>query len=324
MGRVDPATLRPELRDAIKGLSPGEVTKIVHSSSGYAILKVLSPAEGVPLQNTAPARILSSSATGTIRYAPNVGGKGEADLAYRNFPKPDGWNQDLRVLCDIRQQSLASVVDSIRKSLDPANPDGVSHARPLDIIQMHYALANVYAYQGEMEKAIEQWQAAYAIATAQLPGAMAELEEVLGIAYLHQSEMENEVYRHPKNQCIFPPATNRSFAKPASSEKAVDFLLKYLQRKPEALDVKWTLNLAYLTLGKYPDGVPAKYLIAPSNFDSPEDIGRFVDVAPEAGINLYSMSGGLIVDDFERNGLFDIVTSDFRPMCADAFFPQQR
>jgi tetratricopeptide (TPR) repeat protein len=311
MGRIDPSTLRSELRDALAGLTPGDMTGVIHTHSGYAILKVLSPTEMAPLQNTAPARLLPSAATGAVRYAPNVGGKGEADLAYRNFSKPDGWNKNLRVLCDIRQKSLASVVDTLLNSLDPANSDGVAHGRPLDIIEMRYALANVYAYEGEMAKSIEQWEAAYEIASAQLPGAMPELEEVLGIAYLHKSEMENDIYRHPGEQCIFPPIANRSFAKPASSEKAIAYLLKYLARKPDALDVRWVLDLAYMTLGKYPSGVSPQYLIAPTSFDSVEDVGRFLDVAPAAGINLYSMSGGLIVDDFERDGLFDIVTSDF-------------
>jgi tetratricopeptide (TPR) repeat protein len=319
MGPIDPATLRPDLRDAIQGMTPGQITNVIHGKSGYAIVKVVSPSQTAPVDSTAPARLLPSSAAGTIRYAPNIGGKGEADLAYRNFPKPDGWNQDLHAMCDIRQRSLASVIADIQKSLDPANPSGVARGRALDIIQMHYALANVYAYEGEMEKAIEQWQAAYEIASAQLPGAMPELEEALGIAYLHNSEMENDIYRHPGDQCIFPPVTNRSFAKPASSAKAIEYLLKYLQRQPEALDVKWILNLAYMTLGKYPASVPLKYLIAPSNFDSPEDIGKFVDVAPQAGINLYSMSGGLIVDDFENHGLYDVVTSDFG-QCAPMHF----
>jgi hypothetical protein len=320
MGRVDPAALRPELRDAVKRLSVGEISGVIHTHSGYAILKVIPPGASAPLQNTAPARILPSSATGTIRYAPNVGGKGEADLAFRNFPKPEGWNQNLHAMCDIRTQSLASVIDSILKSLDPANPDGVAHGSPLDLIQMHYALANVYAYEGEMDKSIEQWRTAYEIATAQLPGAMPELEEVLGIAYLHKSEMDNDIYRHPGDQCIFPPPAKQSFARPASSQTAVDYLLKYLQRKPDALDVRWMLNLAYMTLGKYPDGVPAKYLIPTGTFDSVEDVGRFVDVAPAAGINLYSMSGGLIVDDFERNGVFDIVTSDYGECAAMHYF----
>ena len=68
--------------------------------------------------------------------------------------------------------------------------------------------------------------------------------------------------------------------------------------------------------------MPKEYLIAPSVFDSPEEIGRFRDVAPEAGLNLYSMSGGLIVDDFENNGRLDIVTSDFGQCAAHALLSQ--
>jgi tetratricopeptide (TPR) repeat protein len=311
MGRVDLSTLRAELREALKGVATGQITSVVQVPSGYAILKIVAPGEVEALQNTSPARILPSAATGTIRYAPNVGGKGEADLAFRNFSKPEGWSQNLRALCQIRQQSLASVIDDVKKSLDPANPEGVAHGRPLDVIQMRYALANLYAYDGEMDKAIEQWQAAYQVAESQVTGALPELEEVLGIAYLHKSEMDNDVYRHPGDRCIFPPRLNQSYSKPAASEKAIEYLLKYLQRNPDALDVKWVLNLAYMTLGKYPTDVPKQYLIPPSIFESPEDVGHFTDVAPAAGINLYSMSGGLIVDDFERNGLFDVVTSDF-------------
>lgn len=319
MGLLDPSSLRQELRDALKGVNPGQTTGVIRLPSGYAVLKVLLPSETAALQNTSPARILPSAATGTIRYAPNVGGKGEADLAFRNLSKPEDWSMDLHGMCQIRQQSLAAVTDHILKSLDPGNAEGVAHGRALDIIQMRYALANVYAYQGDMDKAIEQWQLAYEIASQQLPGAMPELEEVLGIAYLHNSEMENDVYRHPGEQCIFPPRSSMRYSKPAASEKAIEYLLRYLQRKPNALDVRWTLNLAYMTLGQYPNGVPREYLIPPSTFESTEDLGRFVDVAPEAGINLYSMSGGLIVDDFERNGLFDIVTSDFG-QCAPMHF----
>jgi hypothetical protein len=88
-----------------------------------------------------------------------------------------------------------------------------------------------------------------------------------------------------------------------------EYFLKYLEQKPDDLEVKWLLNLTYMTVGKYPSGVPAKYLISPSVFESKEDIGRFKDVAPQSGIHLTSMAGGIALDDFENNGLLDIVTS---------------
>jgi hypothetical protein len=82
---------------------------------------------------------------------------------------------------------------------------GQTPGSALDRIEAHYGLANLYAYQGAMDKAVTQWESAYQIAATQLKGAMPELEEVLGIAYLHKSEMETDVYHHPGERCIFPP-----------------------------------------------------------------------------------------------------------------------
>jgi hypothetical protein len=55
--------------------------------------------------------------------------------------------------------------------------------------------------------------------------------------------------------------------------------------------------------------VPKQWLVPPSVFESKEDAPHFVDVAEQAGLKLMSMAGGVIVDDFENNGLLDVVTS---------------
>ena len=276
----------------------------------FTLLAASASSQGIS-GGTSSTQSLPQTSAGTIRYQQPVGGKGEADLAFRSVPKPDGWSQDLQAMCRIRKQSWTLVRDVALENLDPANPEGSASHPPLDRIQMHYALANLYAYQGDMEEAIAQWEQAYGIAKSELPAEMSDIEEALGIAYLHKSEMDNDVYRHPGDRCLFPPRTVASYAKTEASQKAIEYFNKFLQRKPDTLDIKWELNLAYLTLGKYPDGVPKQYLIPPSAFESLEDVPRFTDVAPQAGINLYSMSGGLIVDDFENNGQLDLVTSDF-------------
>ena len=319
MGVVAPAELRSELRDALQGVAPGHLTGIVHLPSGYAVLKVLPPNERPQIKDATAAPSPTVNATGTIRYPPNAGGKSEADLAFRTFPKPDNWQQDLKGMCKIRQDSLAIVTEQILKLLDPSAPDNIMQKSPTEILQMRYALANVYAYQGMMDKAVEQWESAYQLASAQLQPAMPELEEVLGIAYLHKSEMDNDVYHHPGDRCLWPPAKPYSFSKPEDSEKSIAYLQKYLARHPQALDARWLLNLAYSTVGKYPSGVPAQFLIPPDIFQSNDDVPHFKDVAPEAGINLYDMSGGLIVDDFDNDRQLDIVTSDFG-QCAPMHF----
>ncbi|MBZ5623124.1 MAG: CRTAC1 family protein [Acidobacteriia bacterium] len=157
------------------------------------------------------------------------------------------------------------------------------------------------------------------MATTDLPRALLYLDELLGIGYLHKSEIENDVYRNPGERCLFPMGPATRYAKTVDSEKAVQHFLQFLKQKPDDLEVKWLLNLAYMTLGVYPAGVPKEYLLPPSAFASPEDIGRFKDVATEAGLNLFSMAAGVIVDDFDNDGLLDIVTSSF-DMCAPMHF----
>ena len=320
MGKVDPSTLRPELRDALKHLKPGQTSAPIQlSSGGYAILKILFPSESGAIFDASPPRILPMIATGTVRYLPNVVGKSEADLAFRSFSKPNGWAQDLTQLCDLRRKSLSSMIGQMNRSeLITAAKSTPEDA--FNQIEAHYALANLYAYQGSMGNAVAQWESAYRIASQSLPAAMAELEEVLGIAYLHKSEMDNGVYLHPHEFCLFPPLHAFHYEKPGDSEKAIEYFLKYLDRKPDALDVQWLLNLAYLTLGRYPDGVPSKFLLPPSTFASKENTGRFVDVAPEIGIDAFGESAGLVVDDFDNDGLLDVVISDYNQCGAMHFF----
>jgi hypothetical protein len=188
-----------------------------------------------------------------------------------------------------------------------ADPDRVS---PSDRFYSHGALAQLKAYMGDMDSAIREWTIQYQIAQSSLPDAVTYMQETLGVAYLHKSEMENGVYRDSGSQDIFPPLhPGAHYAKREDSELAVQYLLQSLERAPNNLAVKWLLNLAYMTLGEYPAKVPAKYLIPLSVFQSKESVGRFTDVAPAAGLNVFSGAGGLVVDDFDNDGRLDVVTS---------------
>jgi hypothetical protein len=317
MGNLDPAILRRELRQAMQGLAPGQVSAPIKIPSGYAILK-LEQGEPARKQNADPNQILPLAGRGSVKYSPNLAGAPEADAAFQAFPKPPGWEQDLHAICQARQQSLARTVERLTRLLD--DPPAESSTRsPADASQMMYVLGELQAYQGNMDEMIRRWEKSYLALPPGRPDAALPLEEALGVAYLHKSEMENGVYKTPGDRCIFPPRQNLAYEKTASSEASIRYFLKYLQQKPDDLEVKWLLNLAYLTLGKYPAGVPADDLIPPSVFASKESVGRFVDVAPAAGLDLVSMAGGLIVDDFDNDGLLDIVTSSYN-MCEHVHF----
>ena len=322
LGKIDPSTLRSELRDALRGLQPGQLSKIVRIPSGYAVLKVPAETETADIENTDRARQAAILAQGSVRYDLQVAGLAEAQSALLQLPRADDWGQDLHEVCEGHRQSLSTTMKQLDVLVDPANkqsPLRDKNAKPLDVMQVYVAKGQLHAYRGEMAKAIEQFEIAYRIALSEVPAAARQMEEMLGVACLHKSEMDNDVYRNPGDRCLFPMRPDLRYAQTASSEKAIQYFLKYLDRKPgraasEDLQVKWLLNLAYMTLGKYPSGVPQKYLLPLSSFGvsaSGESVGRFTDVAPQAGLNPFSMASGVIVDDFENNGRLDVVTSSF-------------
>src|SRR5205814_2552515 len=97
----------------------------------------------------------------------------------------------------------------------------------------------------------------------------------------------------------------------SSAHQAIEQLLGHLTRNPDDVEQKWLLNLAFMSVGKYPAAVPAQYLIPLTAFESKESIGQFVDVAPSLGIDAFGQAGGVIVDDFDNDGFMDIVVSSW-------------
>jgi tetratricopeptide (TPR) repeat protein len=320
MGKLDPGTLRLELRNALQGVGPGQISQIVHIPSGYAILKVAQQESGGANYMGSGGPNLALSAAGNIRYVLDVGGIMEVESILSQYPKPPAWDQDPLMICSMRKESISSVLHRMDEIFSPDNRATLSRFSPLDLMQAHHGLGQIYAYQGRMVPAIDEYQKAYEIAKATVPAAIPQMEETLGMAFLHQSEMENEVYLSPGDRCLFPPSLASPYLKTDSSKRAVEHLLKFLELNPGDLEGRWVLNLAYMTLGKYPDGVPEKYRVSPSLFKSREDIGRFPDVAAKVGLNSFSLAGGVIVDDFENNGLLDVVTSSMDSCGAMHYF----
>ena len=245
---------------------------------------------------------------GAVKNVMDVSGFAESLVALGGFSKPADWNQDPQTICDVRTQSLAALQASVERRLaSPATAQ--APAAPLDLVQLHVGLGQTFAYQGRMDRAIEEFEKAYQVAVARAPAAAVPLDEALGIAYLHRAEVENGVYHQPGERCLLSALGLSPLAKTADSSKAVEHFQRYLAQRPDELEVRWLLNIAYMTLGAYPAKVPPAYLIPPSAFASSEDVGRFVDVAPQVGLHSFGAAGGLIVDDFDNDGRFDVVTS---------------
>jgi hypothetical protein len=180
---------------------------------------------------------------------------------------------------------------------------------------MRFQLAAELLFAGDTEAAIEQIESieVYVRETGvALAGDNArQLRDLKAIAYFRLAEQENCCARHSAESCLVPIRGAGIHTEPRGSRGAIEVLTQALEADPGDLASRWLLNIGFMTLGEYPDGVPAKWLIPPGVFDSEYDIGRFPDVAVDLGLDLVGLAGGAIIEDFDGDGNLDVMRSSW-------------
>ncbi len=310
VGPVALADLRPELRAALLQLSGSAVSPVLRVPTGFALLQLAPEPRFSRAPRLSAGEIPALAAVGSVQYTVSVDGFGEAGTILDEFPKPDGWEQDPMLVCQMRQESLSVMTDAMRDFIAASQEPGTAAAL-FDLIQANVVLGQIHAYAGRMAETIAPFEEAVRRARAGLPELVPQLLEMLGVAHLHKSGIDNGVPHRPGDLCLLSPHARQAYADPRDSRRAIEYFLEYLEQRPDDVEVKWLLNIAYMTLGAYPSQVPAQHLIPPAVFESSEDVGRFVDVAVEAGLVSVASAGGVIVDDFTNDGRFEVLTSSF-------------
>ena len=143
-----------------------------------------------------------------------------------------------------------------------------------------------------------------------------ELQEVLeelAVASLKAAELTNRINASARLVCTLPLGNESGYQNTYGADNAVRHFLRLLEIEPENVKYRWLLNVAHMTLGTYPLGVPGEYLIPQELLAGDYDIGRFEDVSSASGLNAANLAGGSIMDDFDGDGLLDIVTSTWDP-----------
>ncbi|RPD43554.1 CRTAC1 family protein [Paracnuella aquatica] len=137
----------------------------------------------------------------------------------------------------------------------------------------------------------------------------AAVQKDLALTYLRMGEKANCRNNHSAESCIFPIKGGGVHRDKWGSVKAAELYRGILQRNPADLETKWLLNIAYMTMGSYPQCVPTAYLIPGLDQDTSSLVKPFSDAAIRTGLNTEDMAGGSIVDDFNGDGYLDIITS---------------
>ncbi len=188
--------------------------------------------------------------------------------------------------------------------LPPTDP-----ATPSTTANIHLLIGSLLMYDGRWGEAGGQFARAQAADPGRSALARANMDALQGVAALRRGEIENCVACCNESSCIFPLAASAVHRRPSGSREAIEHFTRYLRQRPEDLGVRWLLNVAYMTLGEYPQRVPPEFLLPLGRFagigDSPR---RMVNVASRVGLNARgeSMAGGCLVDDFDGDGLLDV------------------
>lgn len=140
------------------------------------------------------------------------------------------------------------------------------------------------------------------------------------VCYLRIGEQQNCLTNHTVESCLFPIRQLGVYQRQEGPRQAIRILTEALQQHRGDLKGVWLLNIAYMVIGEYPDQVPTKWRIPPAVFQSEYDIKPFIDVASGAGLDLPGWAGGTVVDDFDGDGLLDVMLSSWEVSTQLRFF----
>jgi hypothetical protein len=172
-------------------------------------------------------------------------------------------------------------------------------------------------YDGEADKAYDVLTKARSLVEGDPALARQALYSVVylqGVTALRRGENDNCIMCRGESSCILPIAPAAVHTFPEGSRLAIKHFTEYLDQFADDLEVRWLLNVAHMTLGEHPHKVDPKHLLPLDHYLKSEiDIGRFRDVGHLVGVNRLNQAGGGIMDDFDNDGLLDIVTTTFDP-----------
>ncbi len=182
-----------------------------------------------------------------------------------------------------------------------------------DSIKLMLLKAMFFNYEGEPQQAdrtLEEMLAAIRSSDELSEEWLYSLIYYQGVSSLRLGENENCVHCRGASSCILPIVAAAVHTNPIGSRRAIEHFTEYLKQFPNDLEIQWLLNVAHMTLGEYPAKVDRKFFLSLDRYETSEfDIGKFRDVSAEAGVDRFSMSGGAIMDDFDNDGLLDLVVT---------------
>jgi hypothetical protein len=178
-------------------------------------------------------------------------------------------------------------------------------------------LANFQLIAGNAEQAVLLISNVFTSASANRislgPSTRRELRLMQALAWLRVGEQENCLEHHNPDSCLLPIKSAAQHHHKRGATNAETIFLDLVRERPDDLASRWLLNITAMTLGHYPDAVPPAMRIPPSVFNSDYPEKKFPEIASKVGLAVDDIAGGTIAEDFDGDGLLDVLLTSWSP-----------
>ena len=210
-------------------------------------------------------------------------------IAHNQNPVSNIYLNDLRVEHFSRRQELLS---------------------PLARMRARILLARERLRAGQTQASIDEFQQLRPELEKRRVRMEPSLDMLLGLAYLRLGEQVNCLEGHTTASCLFPIGPDGVHADPRGSRTALVLLGHCAGAKPRRFDGSLAPQHRLYDPRRIPRPSPTSVAYrAPALFAAEYDIGHFPDIAPFLRLDLVSLAGGSIMDDFDNDGFLDLMIS---------------
>jgi FG-GAP-like repeat/ASPIC and UnbV len=169
--------------------------------------------------------------------------------------------------------------------------------------------ADALLKQGRAQEAADLWDSVLRSTT--IPPNRRQIKKLMAISYMRIGETTNCLMNHTGESCVFPIRGSGIHINKAGSHSAIELYKELLQEDSTDLESRWLLNIACMTVGEYPAGVPAAWLLRGLDTDTTTSIKPFVEMAGGTGLDVNNRAGGALIEDMNNDGELDVVTTSW-------------
>jgi len=241
--------------------------------------------------------------------------------------EPDGVTLVSTVKQSAGTLKMVKILDSISKNANPEDFYLMNTARmelfkaklatekdPYKRLAYYFQYSNEALNAGKTDESISILEQVITAMKLTVENSTAQTKpyfDLLAIAFMRKGELENCSANHTAQSCIIPIKGGGIHQLTTGSEKAIEVYTKLLNKYPDDLQSRYLLNIAYMTLGKYPAGVPKQWLIESGVFTKNTSDIVLSDVAVAKGVDMNGISGSCVAEDLDNDGLLDIMATSY-------------